>query len=229
MTRILKSTLLTAGLLAFAGLAHSQIIPSVFQTGAGQLQDQPLPAFTHPNSVAQDLARLDLALNNTGTLSARFTQSNAEGGQAFGALSLKRPGKIRFDYDDPNPILIISDGVTITQIDEKLGTSDRIPLKSTPLDFFLKSDLSLARDTKVVALQRFTNQTRVTVEDGKGKTAGQMTLVFNEPNLALLEWTVIDEYGTTTRVELSNLVYNQEMNPRLFQIRNERNDRRRRE
>lgn len=227
MTRTIKMTLaLSTALigLGFAGLAHAQL-----SAPAAQQSAQPIAAFTHPQTVAQDLARLDLALNNTGTLSARFVQSNAEGGQAFGALSLNRPGKIRFDYDDPNPMLIISDGVTITQRDEKLGTSDRIPLSSTPLDFFLKSDLSLARDTEVVALQRYTDQTRVTVRDGKGQTAGEMTLVFNEPNLALLEWIVVDEYGSTTRVQLSDLVYNQPMDPRLFQIRDERTDRRRRD
>lgn len=187
-----------------------------------------VPAFTHPDTVSQDLSRLDLALNNTGTMAGTFSQSSDAGAPMTGKFYLQRPGKIRFEYDAPMEFEIISDGVTILQRDNALGTEDRIPLRSTPLHFFLKSEIRLQRDTKVVALQKYDDATTVTVQDANGQTQGTLTLVFNEPNLALREWTVADEFGVTTRVVLSNLSYNQELDPRLFILRNDRDDRRRR-
>jgi outer membrane lipoprotein-sorting protein len=185
--------------------------------------------FSHPATVAADLATLDLALNNTGTLRGRFVQTAGDGRTVRGNIYLSRPGKIRFEYDAPNPMLIVSDGVTIMQSDKALGTSDRIPLKSTPLDFFLKNEIKLSRDTKVLGLIKRPGETQVTVRDGSGKAAGEMTLIFDSGNYALKEWVVLDEFGTTTRITLSDLVYNESLDPRLFVLRSERGPRRRRD
>jgi len=51
---------------------------------------------------------------------------------------LQRPGKVRFEYDAPSPLLIVSDGVTLVQNDRQLETFDRVPLSATPLNYFLK-------------------------------------------------------------------------------------------
>lgn len=215
---ILVASMCTLGLLAAPSYLNAQ-------QGLHATAD-----FTHPQSVAADLARLDLALNNTGTLQGRFSQTGSDGSTASGTLYLQRPGKIRFEYDAPNRLLLASDGVTIQQTDLALGTSDRIPLSSTPLDFFLKQSVSLARDTHVLALQKYAGETHVKVIDASGQAQGDMTLIFNEPNLALKEWRVTDEFGTTTRVALSQLVYNQQLDPRLFILDNNRtSDRRRRD
>lgn len=187
----------------------------------------PVGAFSHPQTVEADLAQLSKALNYTGTLRGRFVQTGQDGRTARGNLYLKRPGKIRFEYDAPNPMLIVSDGVIIMQSNKALGTSDRIPLKSTPLDFFLKSEVSLAQDTKVLALQKTPQAISVTVQDGTGRAAGQMTLTFNAQNFALTRWSVLDEFGVSTTVDLTDLVYNQEIDPALFILGNSRNDRRR--
>lgn len=212
-----KHILISATLSALLGA--SALIATAQNAPAAQSQ---IPSFTHPQSLDADLARLDLALNNTGTLTGDFLQYNQDRSQAGGTIALQRPGKIRFEYAPPVNLLIVSDGSFITQQNTKLGTADRIPLGATPLGAFLKTDMNLARDTKVVALQKFETSTAVTIADKDGKQAGQMTLVFNEPNLALKEWVVVDEFGQTTRVVLSNLRYNEELNPRLFIVRNTR-------
>lgn len=214
-----KQILITAAMTAILG--GGAMFAAAQNAPAGSSQAQ-YPAFTHPATVQQDLARLDLALNNTGTLTGDFVQYNQNGGSARGTLALQRPGKIRFEYAPPANLLIVSDGAFITQQNTKLNTADRIPLSATPLNAFLKADLQLGRDTQVTGLQKFQDRTMVTIADKKGKQAGQMTLVFNEPNLALREWIVVDEFGQTTRVELSNLRYNEELNPRLFIVRNSR-------
>lgn len=192
--------------------------------------DGRLPAFTHVQTVEQDLARIDSALNGTGSFSGRFAQYGADGSFAQGNVHLQRPGKVRFEYDDPNPLLIVSDGVTFTQHDKALETYDRVPLSATPLNYFLKENVNLARDTEVVSLQKLPAEWRVTAKDGSGTLDGAITMVFDPATLRLQEWIITDEFGGQTTVALQNLQYNQRMDPRLFILREDSNrrDRRRR-
>ncbi|MEM9600546.1 MAG: outer membrane lipoprotein carrier protein LolA [Pseudomonadota bacterium] len=185
-----------------------------------------LPAFTHPQTVPQDLARVDGGLNATGSFQGRFTQYGADGSVSTGTVHLQRPGRVRFEYDAPNPLLIVSDGVTLVQQDRALETFDRVPLSATPLNYFLKEDVNLARDTEVIGFQKLSNQWRVTARDGSGDMAGAITLVFDPNSLALIEWVIMDEFGGTTTVRLSELRYNQAIDPRLFILRDQREDRR---
>ena len=56
-----------------------------------------------------------------------------------------------------------------------------------------------------------------------------MTMVFEPNTMALLQWVIVDEFGGQTTVQLSDLVYNQRIDPRQFILREDsrRNDRRR--
>ena len=189
---------------------------------------RPLPAFTHMNTVPQDLARVDAALNNTESFQGRFAQYGSDGSFSQGQIYIKRPGKIRFEYDAPAPLLIVSDGVTLTQVDRALETKDRIPLKSTPLAFFLAENVNLAEDVEVVGLQKTFNDVRVSARDGSGEVDGVITMVFDPQSLALKEWIIADGFGATTRVALSDIQYNQRLNPRLFVLRDDKRNQPRR-
>ncbi len=219
-----KALLITASIAAsFGGIAAiAQVQPQL-----GQTQQAPLPAFTSPQTVPNDLARVDTALNNTLSFSGRFDQYAADGSIESGQIYLQRPGKMRFEYDAPSPLLIVSDGVTMTQQDRALETFDRVPLASTPLNFFLRENVNLARDTEVVALQKLANEWRVAARDGSGEVDGVITMVFDAQTLALKEWIITDGFGGNTRVILSNLRYNERLDPRLFVLREERRGRNR--
>lgn len=185
-----------------------------------------LPAFTHRTTVPADLASIDTALNNTGSFQGRFTQYGSDGSITSGQVHMQRPGRVRFEYDAPNPLLIVSDGVTLVQQDRALETFDRVPLAATPLNYFLKENVRLQEDAEVIGLQKLPSQWRVTAKDGSGEMAGAITLVFDANNLALRQWVIADEFGGQTRVELSDLRYNERLDPRLFILRDEREDRR---
>ena len=223
MTRS-KQILLALLLASAAPLAVSA------QTGVAPQQrvqqSASLPAFTHPQTVPQDLALVDRAMNNTGSFQGRFTQYGADGSVASGAVYILRPGRVRFEYDPPNPLLIVSDGVTLVQQDRALETFDRVPLSATPLNYFLKENIRLQDDTEVIGFQKLPNEWRVTARDGSGQMAGAITLVFDPQSLALRQWIITDEFGGQTRVELSNLRYNDRIDPRMFILRDEREDRR---
>ena len=214
--------MMAAALTALAPVAIAQVQPQA-QIAA----PTPQAAFTDPRSVPGDLARVDAAMNSTASFSGRFAQYAADGSFAQGQVYIKRPGKLRFEYDAPNPLLIVSDGVTLTQQDKALETIDRVPLSATPLNYFLKENINLANDTEVISLQKTYNEWRVTARDGSGELDGTITMVFDAQNLALKEWVIADSFGGETRVLLSELKYNERINPRLFILRDEPRGRRR--
>jgi len=192
-------------------------------------QQSALPAFTHVQTVEADLATLDAALNGISNFEGRFTQYDPEGRVDTGKIFLSRPGRMRFEYDAPNPLLVVSDGVTLVQHDKDLETTDRVPLGSTPLNYFLKENVQLARDTEVVGLVKTPQEIRVTSRDGSGEMDGAISMIFDPQTLAFQSWIIADSFGGETRVVLSDLKYNDNINPRLFIHRDEdRRDRRRR-
>lgn len=212
-----------AALLLPAGFAAAQVTGVAPQPRATATQ---VPAFTDPANVPADLARIDSAMNNTGTFQGRFTQTSTDGSMASGSVWLQRPGKMRFEYDAPATLVMISDGVTMLQRDTALETEDRVPLSATPLNYFLKENINLANDTEVISLQKFPDQWRVTARDGSGEMEGAITLVLDANNLALREWIISDAFGNQTRVALSSLQYNGRVDPRLFILRGEKSNRR---
>ncbi len=221
-----KALLITSVVLSvFAG---PYALGAVAQIQPAQTASAPVALFTDAANVPADLARVDAALNNTLSFSGRFAQYAADGGFEQGQIYLQRPGKVRFEYDAPNPLLIVSDGVTMTQQDKQLETVDRVPLASTPLNFFLKENINLARDTEVVSLQKTYNEWRVAARDGSGEMDGVITMIFDARTLALKEWVIADGFGGNTRVILSELKYNERLNPRLFVLRDDSRRERRR-
>ena len=95
----------------FAGLAP-MATAQIQQAQPQFTQPAVQAAFTDPRNVPADLARVDAAMNSTVSFSGRFAQYAADGSFAQGQVYIKRPGKLRFEYDAPNPLLIVSDGVT---------------------------------------------------------------------------------------------------------------------
>lgn len=222
-----KAMLITAAISVLGtGFATAQVQSNPL--AEPQFVQQQMSPFTDPANVPADLARVDSALNNTLSFQGRFAQYGADGSFNQGVIYLSRPGKLRFEYDAPSPMLIVSDGVTLTQQDRALETTDRVPLTSTPLNFFLKENVDLARDTEVVGLIKTPTEWRVSARDGSGQMDGTITMVFDAGTLALREWIILDGFGGETRLLLSDLVYNQRLNPRLFVLRDDsRRDRRR--
>ena len=223
-----KNLLIAATLIMLTPMATAQTRPQSSETQTVETRPAQQSPFTNPQTVPRDLARVDQAMNSTISFSGRFSQYASDGSFAQGQVYIKRPGKLRFEYDAPNPLLIVSDGVTLIQQDKALETTDRVPLSATPLNYFLKKDVNLENDTEIIGLIKTYNEWRVTARDGSGEVDGAMTMVFDAKTLALKEWIIADSFGGQTRVLLSDIKYNERINPRLFILRDEnRRDRRR--
>lgn len=223
--KTMKKTMLLAAV--FVGLGTGIMAVSQSNPGFGPPQ-QTMSNFTDRAAVPADLARLDAALNSITNFEGDFLQYNPDGTVDRGKVFVSRPGKMRFEFEQPNPLLVVSDGVTLVQHDKLLETTDRVPLSATPLNFFLKENVALARDTEVVSLIKTPQDIRVASRDGSGEMDGVLTMVFDAQTLAFKAWIIEDVMGGQTVVELNNLRYNGNIDPRLYVFRedSDRRDRR---
>ncbi len=177
----------------------------------------PALAATEPD--IDDLTRISDYLNGIETLEGRFIQVAPNGVQNQGKFYLRRPGRLRFEYDDPNPITIVSDGTWVTLTDRKLKTVDRYPLSATPLKLLLKKNVNLAKDAKIIEIARDLGSLSVTAREDNGSAQGELTLVFAAPRLELMQWIITDAQGFTTTVALLNLRRDTKISPSLFVAR----------
>lgn len=156
------------------------------------------------------------ALNARTTLEGRFLQVAADGSAAQGRFWLQRPGRLRFEYDAPSPLTVVSDGETVAIQDRALKTVDRAPLRSTPLFFVLKRDIDLERDVHVTRVSREGGAVSITARDRAGKTDGEITLVFDGPNYDLKRWRIVDGQGAATDLALQQTRVVPRIDPALF-------------
>lgn len=170
------------------------------------------------------LAAASEALGAAKTAKGNFIQSNADGTVVTGTFALNRPGRMRFDYDDPTPVLIVSDGATVAMQDSELETVDRIPIGSTPLGLILSSRLDVDRDVDVLSIQQNEERIGIRVEDASGELEGTLTMVFARDTYDLLGWLAVDGNLQTTVVDLVDVETNVRIDPRLFRLDEEEDE-----
>jgi len=158
------------------------------------------------------------ALAAAKTARGNFIQTNADGSTMTGTFALNRPGRMRFDYDDPTPVLIVSDGTTVAIEDSELDTVDRGPIGATPLGIILSTQLDVEKDVDVLSIMQNERRIGVRVSDAKGELEGTMTMVFDKASYALLGWLTVDANLQTTVVDLTDVETNIQIDPRLFRL-----------
>lgn len=169
-----------------------------------------------------ELDRVSAALNAIHSMKGGFVQIDPDGSLERGKFYIQKPGRIRFEYNPPTPMLIVSDGATVAVKNTKLNTTDRYPLVSTPLDLVLSDSLDLKDNKAVTAVEHEGNSIIVKAESTDGKVQGAITLVFSDPGLELRQWTVIDPQGLATTVALRDIEKDVSLSPALFELK-ERN------
>lgn len=168
-----------------------------------------------------DQALVDKAVAYLEALSAaqgRFRQIDFRGTQSTGQFWLKRPGKARFAYDPPSGLVLVSDGRVVAQTNNRLKTTSRVPLAATPLALFLAKDIRLDRGVQVTEVKHFDAGFAIVAKDGRKETPGQIELRFGDSPLALRGWTIVDNQGRATRVDLTELRKVADLNSGLFKV-----------
>jgi outer membrane lipoprotein-sorting protein len=176
----------------------------------------PPPAALTPQDTLE-LQRVAAYLNGIRTMTATFQQIANNGGASGGQLWVSRPGRMRFEYNPPHPIVLLADATSVYYWDKELNQTSKYELRETPAWFFLRDPISFGADVIVTQFQHSGGIIRVTVVESARPDAGSLTLVFTENPLLLRQWTVVDQQGKTTHVTLSNLQFGMALDPRLFQ------------
>ena len=182
-----------------------------------------MPAFAQEKL---SLNAISGALNDLKTVKGAFTQINADGTIATGTIYIKRPGRARFEYNPPDPALMMAGGGQVAIFDAKSNVApEQYPLRRTPLNVILKANVNLARENMVVAHSFDGTTTSVTARDPKEPDLGTIKLVFSGPPIQLRQWVITGQDGSQTTVILGDVELGVPMRPSLFNITGEIQDR----
>lgn len=187
----------------------------MFRFSTLALAAAPLAAFTlAPALVAQTsapLAQVSAHLKAVDTLVADFAQTDRKGQTLTGTLTLKRPGKVRFQYQKGVPMLIVGDGKALTLIDYEVRQVSRWPIGSSPLSVLLNPNQDLSRVATVV--QNDAHVLAIRARDRKRPEFGTITIAFAKSpgapaGLVMRGWTTVDAQNNHSTVKLSNQKFN---------------------
>ncbi|MDR9427848.1 MAG: outer membrane lipoprotein carrier protein LolA [Salibaculum sp.] len=176
---------------------------------------------------AQQLSLSEISgyLNSFDTAEGQFTQINADDTISTGTIFIRRPGRIRFEYDPPEQAMVIAGGGQLAVFDPRSNTGpDRYPLRETPLKIILQDDIDLSRTNMVTAHTSDGTTTSVTAQDPENPDYGNIQLVFTGDPVQLRQWVITDDTGRQTTVVLGDLVTGAQVPNILFNIRAEMRD-----
>ena len=181
-------------------------------SGAVQAQSQ-----TTQEQVTAFLNQVESQIERITTAKGRFMQISDSGQIVRGDISIARPRRMRFDYDEPSPALLIADGRFIGTYNTKDETSAHRQINQTPLKFLLNEDPDLANGVKVLKIERVAESVLVTIQDRRNPNQGQLILVLDTRTLELRAWQVIDDKGERTTVRLESMTYGVPLANTLFE------------
>ena len=189
------------------------------------------PAAIAAPASSPDLQKVGAHLKAANTMTADFTQSDRAGQTLTGKLTLKRPGRIRFQYQKGVPLLIVADGKALTMIDYEVNQVQRWPIANSPLSALLDPDNNLAKFGKVIDTGNG-NVVRVDVKDPKHPEYGLLSMIFVRKaaapgGLMLDSWVALDSQNNRTTVRLRNQKFNAPVSDNSFRWNDPRNKSRR--
>jgi outer membrane lipoprotein-sorting protein len=163
--------------------------------------------------------KVDNYLSNMQVMTGNFVQIAPDGRRTQGEFYISKPGRVRFEYDDPSPISLIADGQSVVVRDRNLATQDVYPLSQTPLRFLLAEHVNLMKDTNLVAVYADDVFVTVVVEE-KNSIVGtsRLMIMFSAKDMQLKQWTVTDPQGYDTTVAVYNIDTSKRPDPSMFKI-----------
>ncbi len=196
---------------------HTTFRAAILGLGAGTLALGLVPgegvSVTAPLAAqsASELDKVVSALREISTMRADFTQTDRLGTTVRGVMTLKRPGKIRFDYGKNADLLVISNGKSLYVIDYEVNQVERWPIGNSPLGALFDPQRDVKKFGKLVPTGN-PDVLSVEVRDPKKPEFGMINLIFVRNSAApggfqLTHWVALDAQNNRTRVQLSNQRY----------------------
>jgi outer membrane lipoprotein-sorting protein len=194
-------------LLALAALVSSALTPSALAAR--------YPG-TFNDTETVELDKLSAYLNGIHTLKSNFVQLGPQGQLAQGEFDLAKPGRLRFSYNPPSPIVIVATGGDIYVKNAQLNTVDRSSLADTPLNLLLNQDIDLRHDPMITGIEQPPGALIVHARAATTSNQSNITLVFSYPAIELRQWMVKDNQGGVTTVALTGLQAGETLPDALF-------------
>lgn len=159
-------------------------------------------------------------VNSIQLATSDFTQVNDDGTLSTGTVYINRPGRVRFDYNPPEQLLVVAGGGQVGIFDGRsnLAKAERYPLRRTPLNLILEPSVNLARRNMVVGHDFDGTATVVTAQDPDHPEYGSIQMKFTSNPIELRQWVVTDGQGAKTTVILGQLTQVANLPPSLFSI-----------
>lgn len=181
------------------------------------------PALAAPGA---DLAQVQAHLRAVATMTADFTQTDRNGKTVAGTLTLKRPGRIRFQYEKGVPLLIVGDGKALTMIDYQVAQVSRWPIGNSPLALLLDPSRDISRVAHGVP-SGMPGRLLIEGRDPRHPEFGTITIGFAQApsapgGLVLGGWSVLDAQGNRSTIVLTNQRFNVPVSDRTFVWRDPR-------
>ncbi len=174
------------------------------------------PTAALADDTSADIARVQDYLNGLKTLKAKFLQVAPNGAVSQGTVWLERPGRMRFQYDPPTPLLLVAGHGLLVFHDSQLDQTTNIPLGRTPLGILLADNVKLSGDVTVTAVSHQNGYLELSLDRTAVPGDGLLTLFFTEKPFALREWVVTDAQRRETRVTLFDPQYGGTFDQSLF-------------
>ncbi len=175
------------------------------------------PAYAGDGGYTMLLSRTEKYLNSLSTIEANFVQITPEGDVASGKFYLKRPGKMRWQYDPPVPVLMVSSGEKIIYYDYELDQVNRIALEDTLAGFLALDHIRFSADTlKVLEAKQSDGVIRIRVTQRQKPDEGELTLELSDQPMQLRNLIIRDAEGRDTNVSFGNARYGLELDNDLF-------------
>ena len=163
------------------------------------------------------LEKLTLYMNNIKTLEANFQQINNDNSVSTGSLLLKKPGKLRMKYEEPNEslVLVSSGFVTIFYLKSN-ALPQNFALENSPFRVLLFSDLSLEMVNMDVNYNSEESKTMLTVKDLENQNKGYIEMTFTDNPIVLKKWLLVNSMEEKIIVKLTNVSLGGNMSNSLF-------------
>lgn len=164
-----------------------------------------------------DLTKISNFFNSFNSISAEFIQLSSDGDKKTGILKVEKPNKIRVEYLNPSGLLLISDGLKLAVINEKLDNISLYKKDELPIGLFLNNDF-LIEKKNIINYSDKDNIIEIELSYNNLKDQRSITFFFEKKPLQLKKWTIKEANGIETIMYLNNITFNEKLNKKEFTI-----------
>ncbi len=165
------------------------------------------------------VAKAETYMQNLKQAKASFQLIAPDQTMRTGTFYLKRPGRLRFEYDQAPKDLIVADGTLLHYYDAGTHQTQSAPIQSTLANFFLRGDMKFTKDLNVQGVEEDTEYVHITLVQKKDPESGNITLSFSKAPFVFKGWRVAEYNGSVTRVRLRDIQANPELPAALFNFK----------